>query len=602
MWILVIISLVVSAASFAYSMYLMRKARSATLADISDASTVPSVEEGKYIPVVFGTRDVKDPVLAWFYAYKETTTVEKFYHIYTHFVVCYGELTALRRVLLDEKPLYTYDPDEGSYYSGAKTLFANQVFQGGSVFGGQILLSPGTSDGAYHNLLPHVTREGQLYPNLVSVCFNDPYIGESNQPRTPTFTIKRIPNSWYPEKAEIKRDSFRISAFYGSQLQDNDEDQFHTGFISDKFTSRTFTELEELTDMTLVSNKPLRLKVVIELGNGGITNGCVLKIRPFGLIVKDGVATYGYQEKTLYKEFVASSAHKISTYIDLSVDFLAIRNADGYIQLGFFVDNKNWGSTQASLTPSVYTPLYEDMNPAHIIYECLTDLKWGLGVNSATYMDEDNFRNAADTLYTEKFGLSIKWNGTSLIEDFITEICRHIDGAVFLDSMTGKFRLKLFRRDYNAGTLILLDPSNVSSIKDFKRLSPNELTNSVTVTYWDTAGGCTGAVTVENNALIAFNAFTASSQIVPLKVDFPGITNRDLATIVALRELSQGSIPVLVVTLTANYDAVDLQLGDCFRLTWPLYQVSDLVMRVTKIVGSDSKSNTITIEAAEDVS
>ena len=58
------------------------------------------------------------------------------------------------------------------------------------------------------------------------------------------------------------------------------------------------------------------------------------------------------------------------------------------------------------------------MNPAHIIYECLTDRTWGRGYSSAE-IDDASFRAAADTLYAENFGLSILWDQQQDIEAFI---------------------------------------------------------------------------------------------------------------------------------------------------------------------------------------
>ena len=55
----------------------------------------------------------------------------------------------------------------------------------------------------------------------------------------------------------------------------------------------------------------------------------------------------------------------------------------------------------------------EDMNPIHIIREVLTcpDPQWGMNIDPA-YIDDDNFRAAADKLYEEQLGLSFLWNST----------------------------------------------------------------------------------------------------------------------------------------------------------------------------------------------
>jgi len=81
-----------------------------------------------------------------------------------------------------------------------------------------------------------------------------------------------------------------------------------------------------------------------------------------------------------------------------------------------------------------------DMNPAHIIRECLTDKEWGMGYADAD-IDDAAFTAAADTLYTEEMGISILWQRENTIEAFVQDIVRHIDAALYVDRRTGKFVL-----------------------------------------------------------------------------------------------------------------------------------------------------------------
>src|SRR5690606_26606799 len=105
-----------------------------------------------------------------------------------------------------------------------------------------------------------------------------------------------------------------------------------------------------------------------------------------------------------------------------------------------------------------------DMNGAHIIRECLTNQDWGMGYPESD-IDDDSFTAAADTLYSEGLGISILWDRQAQIEDFIAEIVRHIDAALYVSRRTGKFVLKLIRADYNPAELITLDESNIDKIE-----------------------------------------------------------------------------------------------------------------------------------------
>jgi hypothetical protein len=129
-----------------------------------------------------------------------------------------------------------------------------------------------------------------------------------------------------------------------------------------------------------------------------------------------------------------------------------------------------------------------DMNPAHIIRECLTDKEWGMGYSEAD-IDEASFIAAADTLFDEQMGISILWQRENTIEAFVQDIIRHIDAALYVDRRTGKFVLKLIRADYDPNALITLTPDNIERVENYKRPAFGYLVNSVTVIYDDCDDG-----------------------------------------------------------------------------------------------------------------
>jgi hypothetical protein len=129
-----------------------------------------------------------------------------------------------------------------------------------------------------------------------------------------------------------------------------------------------------------------------------------------------------------------------------------------------------------------------DMNPAHIIRECLTDTEWGMGYSEAD-IDDASFIAAADTLFDEQMGISILWQRENTIEAFVQDIIRHIDAALYVDRRTGKFVLKLIRDDYDPNALITLTPDNIERVENYKRPAFGDLVNSVTVIYDDCDDG-----------------------------------------------------------------------------------------------------------------
>jgi hypothetical protein len=237
-----------------------------------------------------------------------------------------------------------------------------------------------------------------------------------------------------------------------------------------------------------------------------------------------------------------------------------------------------------------------DMNPAHIIRECLTDTMWGMGY-SGSDIDDDAFTYAADQLFDEKMGISLVWSQEMPLEDFIAEILRHIDGVLYVSRVTGKFVLKLIRNDYDFSSLVQLNESNVSVVRDARRPAVGELVASLTVNYWDSETGETGSVTEHNQALFQIQTGGGGSTT----VQYPGFTYFDLASRVARRDLTVLSTPLLSCVVEVNRDAELLNIGDAFRLDWPDLNISNQIMRVQQMSLGDGRNNTVKIEAVEDV-
>jgi hypothetical protein len=236
-----------------------------------------------------------------------------------------------------------------------------------------------------------------------------------------------------------------------------------------------------------------------------------------------------------------------------------------------------------------------DMNPAHIIRECLTDPDWGLGYQESD-IDEDSFANAADRLFDENFGMSLLWNRQTTVEDFIKEIVKHIDASVFVDRRTGKFKLSLIRDDFEVDDLITLNPSNIERISDFSRATFGELTNSITVKFWDKSILDDSSVTVQDIALSQMQGATINTTQV-----YSGITRKDLAARIAQRDLKTVSTPSASCTIYTNRIAADLEPGSPFKLNYPDLKCDNLVMRVTSIAYGDGVRNRIRLTCTQDV-
>lgn len=236
-----------------------------------------------------------------------------------------------------------------------------------------------------------------------------------------------------------------------------------------------------------------------------------------------------------------------------------------------------------------------DMNPAHIIREVLTDPDWGMGYPEAD-MDEAAFTAAADTLFSEGMGMSLLWDKQQGLDDFLAIVLRHIDASLYTDRLTGKFVLKLARGGYDVNTLQLLDETNVQRVTDFKRSTVAELTNQVSVTFWDKSTGKDNSVTVQDIALAAVQGATIGTT-----VQYPGFTNGTIANRAASRDLKALSTPLATAVLYVTRAAANMNIGDVFRFSWAEYGVTQVVFRVTNIELGDLTSNLVKLSVIEDV-
>ena len=239
--------------------------------------------------------------------------------------------------------------------------------------------------------------------------------------------------------------------------------------------------------------------------------------------------------------------------------------------------------------------LQDNMNPAHIIYQCLTDTVWGMGY-PVSALDDASFTAAADALYGEAFGISLLWNKQDTLESFIRTVLDHVGAILYVRPDTGKFALKLVRDDYVRESLPIYGPSNLLGASDYQRQAWGETINEVTVVYVDGLTNKEASITVQDLA----NIQTQGGVVSQVK-QYPGIRCPGLAQRVALRDLSTASTPLSRIKLTANRAAWEEIPGGVIRLNWPEYEIADVVFRILEVNRGTLQNGEIIIEAVEDV-
>jgi hypothetical protein len=237
------------------------------------------------------------------------------------------------------------------------------------------------------------------------------------------------------------------------------------------------------------------------------------------------------------------------------------------------------------------------MNPAHIIYQCLTDTSWGRGLDPSK-IDVNSFVLAANTLCDEGFGLCFLWqrDGTD-VDEFILEVREHIAAELYLDPETGLMTLKLLRKDYVAEDLPLFTPSSgLLEVTDDDSASQDATFNEMIGTGYD-------PITNQPFNIRAYNNAARQSQGAPnsQKKSYDGIPTRELMARVLQRELKLHASGLKKVNVALDRRAWRIRPGMCFRIQDTRRGIQSMILRAVEITDGGSKSGRIQIKAMEDV-
>jgi hypothetical protein len=253
------------------------------------------------------------------------------------------------------------------------------------------------------------------------------------------------------------------------------------------------------------------------------------------------------------------------------------------------------GGSEIPLPPSF--GVIQAMNPAHIVYECLTNREWGRGMD-ASRLDTDAFTESAITLRSEGFGLCLKWTRKDSIESFVQSVLDHIGAVLFPDRTTGRLKLRLIRGDYDFNGMVPFTTENgILEITEALVGSPTTAVNSVTVKYRDPITDEDRTVKVGNLA----NLQASGGVINSASRDYPGVPVASLATRLAQRDLRAASTSLQRFTLVMDRRGHAIDPGSVIAIEDAKRGIPKTAVRVLRIEGSGITSGKVTITAVQDV-
>jgi hypothetical protein len=235
------------------------------------------------------------------------------------------------------------------------------------------------------------------------------------------------------------------------------------------------------------------------------------------------------------------------------------------------------------------------MNPAHIIYECLTNPEWGRGL-PASFLDENSFIYAANKLCDEGFGLCFRWQRKDDVDVFINNVLEHIAASYYLDPETGLIVLKLWRNDYIVDDLPVFTPSSgLLDITDDDSGSQDATFNEVIGKGYDPITNLEFQLRVHNLA-----ARQSQGAPNPQTKEYNGIPTRDLLVRVLQRDLAAHASGLKRFTVYLDRRAWRLRPGMCFCIQDARRNIGNIVLRAIQIGDTDKKGR-IEIKAMQDV-
>lgn len=235
-----------------------------------------------------------------------------------------------------------------------------------------------------------------------------------------------------------------------------------------------------------------------------------------------------------------------------------------------------------------------DANPAHMIYECLTNPDWGMG-EILDAVDTHSFLEAAATLYDERLGLSMLWAQSTTIEDFVNDILAHINGVIFTHPRTGLITLRLIRPDYDPDTLRTINPDN-AVLLGFSRKAWGETTNEMKVSWTNPANEQEETVYAQDLGNISVQGAVVSDSR-----NFHGVRYAALAQRLCNRELRVASAPLSSSEAELDRSFWDVTPYEVLKLDWPEYGIEGLIVRVTEVSYGTRASPKIKVSLLEDV-
>jgi hypothetical protein len=243
-----------------------------------------------------------------------------------------------------------------------------------------------------------------------------------------------------------------------------------------------------------------------------------------------------------------------------------------------------------------YAKIGDDVNPAEVLYDIVTNNDWGLA-EKAESLDIDSLKKMSKKLADEKLGISVQLTSKEQARTVVDNICNHVNGIRYADPATGLMVHRLIRAEDTNEPMLAVNESNCSKIT-FVRQDWSNTVSEISVSFTDREALYeTGTLSADDPANIEIQNGIKTTK----SYDYSYFTTAANALWAARRcEYAQG-YPLATVSLECNRMLSTVRLGDCLLLNFKPYGIKNMVIRVTNVDLSDFEDGTIKIDGMEDV-
>lgn len=229
-------------------------------------------------------------------------------------------------------------------------------------------------------------------------------------------------------------------------------------------------------------------------------------------------------------------------------------------------------------------------NPAVILYYILNKIA-GIEEN---LIDKNSFVEAAITLKQEKFGIALIINKENQLKDIIEEIIRHIDATFYFDIYIGKYRIKLYRKDYEENLLKDITEKDYKDLT-FKKNSWQDLYTHINLNYIDPINYKKNSIYATNDAI---RNMVKQDKI--QEVNFLCIQDKQLAINIMSREYKKYCMPFAELTFKISSDS-QISVFDTFNFSNKELGINKMVCRIIEISADETDGGYYEIKAIEDI-